>query len=241
MNGIIDIRRLPGLTPCREAWALQEQLVRRACAGSEEFLLLLEHEPVYTIGSTPDHSSLASETALPYPVEVIRRGGQATYHGPGQLVGYPIVNLNHRRRDLHAYITALETALIAACAAWGVTARRRVGLTGVWVENRKIASIGVGVRQWVTMHGFALNVTPAALPPFGMITPCGLAGVEMTCLHHEGASSCTIDAFSHTVADCLIKTLETSLPRLAEEARAPETRTGKSTSTCPGNLTSPPS
>lgn len=217
VNSPIRILRLPGLTAYQAALARQEQLAHRCKAGEGEFLLLLEHEPVYTIGSTPDHSSLPSGVQLPHPVEIVRRGGQATYHGPGQLVGYPIVNLNRRKRDLHAYITALETALIAACAAWGVNARRRNGLTGVWVEDRKIASIGVGVHQWITMHGFALNVTPASLPPFGRITPCGLAGVEMTCLHREGAASCTIDAFSHTVTNCFLKTLETSLPLSAEE------------------------
>lgn len=210
MNGHLQIQRLPGLTPYREALTLQRELARRVAGGEGEYLLLLEHEPVYTIGSTPDHSSLPSDGSLPYPVEVIHRGGQATYHGPGQLVGYPIVDLNRRRRDLHTYVTALETALIAACAEWGVAARRREGLTGVWVENRKLASIGVGVHRWVTMHGFALNVAPASLPPFGRITPCGLTGVEMTCLHHEGAT-CTIGEFAEAIARHLQAVLDEHL------------------------------
>ncbi len=210
----MNIRRLPGLTPYGDALYQQEAWQRRLLSGTEDaddLLLLLEHEPVYTIGSTPDHSSLHTPSLLPYPVAAVRRGGQATYHGPGQLVGYPIVDLNRRKRDLHAYVSALEEALIAACADWNVAARRRDGLTGVWVEERKLASIGVGVRQWITMHGFAINVEPRSLPPFLSITPCGLDGVTMTCLRCEGAA-CTIDAFADSVADHLQRVLDERLP-----------------------------
>ena len=122
---------------------------------------------------------------LPYPIYEINRGGQATYHGPGQLVGYPITDLNRCGRDLHNYVTALENALIETCARFGVQARIREGLVGVWVEDRKIASIGVGVKKWIAMHGFAFNVTRESLPPFQAITPCGIQGVQMTCLENE--------------------------------------------------------
>jgi lipoyl(octanoyl) transferase len=120
------------------------------------------------------------------------RGGQATYHGPGQLVGYPILDLARRGKDLLVHLRAIEEALIRACASFGVIATRRDGFTGVWVENRKLASIGVGVRRWVSMHGFALNVRNDSLPPFLAITPCGLDGVTMTSLERETATPVTI-------------------------------------------------
>lgn len=150
-----------------------------------ETLYLLEHEPVYTIGRTRDQSSLREAALLPHPLVIIGRGGQATYHGPGQLVGYPILDLNTRKRDLHAYMRALEEAIIRTCADFGVTAGRREDMTGVWCENRKLASIGVGVRRWISMHGFAFNVEKTCLPAFLAITPCGLDGVTMTCLSTE--------------------------------------------------------
>src|SRR5207302_1476383 len=150
---------------------------------SDQFLLL-EHEPVYTIGRTPDQSSLRDAARLPHPLVQINRGGQATYHGPGQLIGYPILDLRERGQDLHRYLRALEEILIETCAVFGVAAQRRDKLTGVWIENRKIASIGVGIRDWITMHGFALNVC-GDLSPFSEITPCGIAGVEMTSIERE--------------------------------------------------------
>lgn len=149
-------------------------------------LLTLEHEPVYTIGRTRDRSSLGDTTAhLPHPVIEISRGGQATYHGPGQLTGYPILDLHPIGNDLHLYIRALEEALIRTCAEFGVIAERRDGLTGVWVENRKLASIGVGVKKWIALHGFAINITKKSLTGFMAITPCGIDGVAMTCLESE--------------------------------------------------------
>jgi lipoyl(octanoyl) transferase len=121
-------------------------------------LLLLEHEPVYTIGRTPDKSSLLGAAHLPHPFFSINRGGQATYHGPGQLMGYPIIDLRRCGQDLHRYLRWLEQLLIELLAEYGIAASRRESLTGVWIDDRKIASIGVGVRHWITMHGFALNV-----------------------------------------------------------------------------------
>jgi lipoyl(octanoyl) transferase len=168
-----------------KALRLQDALVKERAQGVRpDVLLLLEHEPVYTIGHTPDRSSLGDAAHLPYPVVEINRGGKATYHGPGQLVGYPILDLAARGRDLHRYLRDLEGALIRLLAVYGVEAGRRDGLTGVWIGPRKIASIGVGVRHWVSMHGFALNVC-GDLAPFHEITPCGIAGVEMTNLERE--------------------------------------------------------
>ena len=168
------------------ALALQEEIVakKREDRSSADELLLLEHEPVYTIGRTPDRSSLLGAAHLPHPLFSINRGGQATYHGPGQLMGYPIIDLRRCGQDLHRYLRWIEQLLIELLAGYGIAASRRESLTGVWVENRKIASIGVGVRHWITMHGFALNVC-GDLSPFNQIVPCGINKVAMTSIEKE--------------------------------------------------------
>jgi lipoyl(octanoyl) transferase len=169
-----------------DALVLQEELLakKRAEGSLEDELLLLEHEPVYTIGRTPDRSSLLGAAHLPHPLFPINRGGQATYHGPGQLMGYPIVDLRRCGQDLHRYLRWLEQLLIELLANYGIAASRRKSLTGVWVDQRKIASIGVGVRHWITMHGFALNVC-GDLSPFNYIIPCGINDVAMTSMEKE--------------------------------------------------------
>jgi lipoyl(octanoyl) transferase len=159
-------------------------LKKRHDSSVEDELLLLEHEPVYTIGRTPDQSSLLGAGHLPHPFFVINRGGQATYHGPGQLMGYPIIDLRRCGQDLHKYLRWLEQLLIEFLAEHGIAATRRESLTGVWVGDRKIASIGVGVRHWITMHGFALNVC-GDLSPFNHIVPCGINDVAMTSMEKE--------------------------------------------------------
>jgi lipoyl(octanoyl) transferase len=168
------------------ALALQEEIVakKREDRWSADELLLLEHEPVYTIGRTPDRSSLLGAAHLPHPLFSINRGGQATYHGPGQLMGYPIIDLRRCGQDLHRYLRWTEQLLIELLAKYGIAASRRESLTGVWAENRKIASIGVGVRHWITMHGFALNVC-GDLSPFSHIVPCGINRVAMTSIEKE--------------------------------------------------------
>lgn len=163
---------------------IQAEALEQCDRTGEETLFLLEHEPVYTIGRRLDKSSLGNASYLPHPVYEINRGGQATYHGPGQLVGYPILDLKKRGKDLHVYLRSLETAVIRLVGSFGVEAEFCDGKTGVWVQNRKIASIGIGVRRWITMHGFALNVS-SDLTGFLSITPCGLAGVRMTSLSLE--------------------------------------------------------
>ena len=190
-----------------QALALQEEIVAGKWndASMEDQLLLLEHEPVYTIGRTPDRSSLSATGPytgrirpqakpirrgelggghLPHPLFAINRGGQATYHGPGQLMGYPIIDLRRCGHDLHKYLRWLEQLLIEVLAKHNIAATRRESLTGVWVEDRKIASIGVGVRHWITMHGFALNVS-GDLSPFHQIIPCGINNVAMTSMEKE--------------------------------------------------------
>ena len=168
------------------ALALQEEVVakKRKDRSLSDELLLIEHEPVYTIGRTPDRSSLRGAAHLAYPLFSINRGGQATYHGPGQLIGYPIIDLRGCGQDLHRYLRWIEQLLIEFLADYCIAASRRESLTGVWVENRKIASIGVGVRHWITMHGFALNVC-GDLSPFNHIVPCGINEVAMTSIEKE--------------------------------------------------------
>src|SRR6201982_4258921 len=169
-----------------DALALQEEIVakKREDPASSDELILLEHEPVYTIGRTPDQSSLLGVRHLPHPLFVINRGGQATYHGPGQLMGYPIIDLRRCGQDLHKYLRWLEQLLIDLLAEHEIGASRRESLTGVWVGDRKITSVGVGVRHWITMHGFALNVC-SALSPFDQIVPCGINDVTMTSMEKE--------------------------------------------------------
>ena len=189
-----------------DALALQEQLVaeKRADQSREDDLLLLEHEPVYTIGRTPDQSSLRGSDHLPHPLFPINRGGQATYHGPGQLVGYPIIDLRRCGQDLHRYLRWLEELLVETLAETGIAATTRTGLTGVWVADRKIASIGVGVRHWITMHGFALNVG-GDLSPFAQIVPCGIANVTMTSIEKETGKTFSVEGIARVVEKIALK------------------------------------
>lgn len=206
---MLEILQLPEPISYEDGLALQQRHVDAILAGSGgDTILLLEHQPVYTIGRLKDQSSLRDAALLPHPVFDTNRGGQATYHGPGQIVGYPILDLNPRGRDLHDHLRLLEEALIRSCADFGVNAGRREGLTGVWVENRKLASIGVGVRKWISMHGFAINITRESLPPFLAITPCGIDGVAMTCLESEARARVPMDEAFRVIAENLRGLLE---------------------------------
>ena len=173
-----------------ETLDLQRTLCRRRMAGEldRDLLLLVEHEPVVTLGRGTRTSSLPLPAAelerRGVAVHEVERGGDVTYHGPGQLVGYPILDLREHREDLHWYLRRLEDTLIGALGRLGITAGRNPGLTGVWTAGRKIASIGIHVKQWVTFHGFALNVT-TDLAPFGLIVPCGIQDVVMTTMAAE--------------------------------------------------------
>lgn len=168
-----------------EAWRRQEALRAARIEGqAPDTLLLLEHPDVITFGrSARPGSARIDDAALRsrgYEVFRVDRGGDVTWHGPGQLVGYPILDLTDRGRDLHVYLRTLEASLISVLGEFGIPALRREGYTGVWLDwRRKIASIGVGVRRWVTLHGFALNVNPD-LDRFSVIVPCGLEDVKMT-------------------------------------------------------------
>jgi lipoate-protein ligase B len=179
-----------GRRPYGEVLDLQRSLCRRRLAGelTDDVLLLVEHEPVVTLGRGARADSLLLPPAelLRRGVEVfeVERGGDVTYHGPGQLVGYPILDLRQHREDLHWYLRRLEQSLIAALDGLGITAGPNPGLTGVWTSGRKIASIGIHVKQWVTIHGFALNVT-TDLDYFDLIVPCGIRDVTMTSVAQE--------------------------------------------------------
>jgi lipoyl(octanoyl) transferase len=176
-----------------EALEMQMELAKKRRGGEiGDTVLMLEHNPVYTIGRRPDQSSLGTAENLPHPVFEISRGGQATYHGPGQLVVYLILNLSDYGQDLHAYLRALEEGAIQFCRAMGLPARRREGLTGAWIEGRKLASIGVGVKRWISIHGIALNVC-GDLDAFKVITPCGIQDVQMTALDRELAIRITVE------------------------------------------------
>lgn len=199
----LDVRWLGCGVPYADGLAEQERLLGARLRDREnvpDTLLLLEHEPVYTIGRTPDRTSLLDPARLPHPHFTIHRGGQATYHGPGQLVGYPVLDLARRGRDLHRYLRDLEQVVIDALGQHGIPhAARREGLTGVWVHGRKVASLGVGVRRWVSMHGLAVNVTRESLAPFAAITPCGIAGVEMTSIESETGAGLDVEAFGESL------------------------------------------
>ena len=174
--------------PYAAALDWQRRLAAQRIAGEldHDVLLLLEHPPVITLG----RASHGAHVLNPQGIEVVEveRGGDVTFHGPGQLVGYPILDLTAHRQDLHWYLRMLETALIEALRVLDVPAERRTGFTGVWTGGRKIASLGVHVKQWVTWHGFALNVT-TDLRSFDRIVPCGIDGVEMTSIAREGGSA----------------------------------------------------
>jgi lipoate-protein ligase B len=195
-----------GRMPYDAAYALQKRLVEavKASPGSEAYLVLVEHPPVLTIGRRGDETDLVVDRARldreGIEVREIDRGGRTTYHGPGQLVGYPIIALAGERRDVHAYLRSLETLLIAALRRWGIQAQRRDGLTGVWVGRQKIAAIGVGVSHWVTFHGFALNVDPN-LAHFDLIHPCGLRDIEVTSMAKLLGRPVTIDEVAPAVVE----------------------------------------
>jgi lipoate-protein ligase B len=179
-----------GVMRYADALTLQRDAAHARLAGTlaHDVLFLVQHPPVITLGRATKSGTLlaSSEQLAARGVELfdVERGGDVTFHGPGQLVGYPIVNLEQHRQDLHWYLRQLEEVMIRALAPFGITAARNPGKTGVWVGSRKIASIGVHARQWVTWHGFALNVT-TDLSYFDLMVPCGIQDVVMTSVERE--------------------------------------------------------
>jgi lipoyl(octanoyl) transferase len=181
----LDVRRL-GRVPYAEALELQARLVaERQRGGIGDTLLLLEHDPVFTLGrnARPEHVLFPAQAlrAQGYEVFETGRGGDVTYHGPGQLVGYPILDLKPDRQDVHRYMRGLEEVMLRTCAEYGLAAHRIHGLTGCWIDDDKIGAIGVRLSRWVTSHGFAFNVN-VELAPFQLIVPCGIQGKGVTSL-----------------------------------------------------------
>jgi len=200
----LEVRRL-GVVPYAEGLELQARLVERRRAGEiPDQLLLLEHPAVITLGVKTKHDRshvLASPEALEARgVQLFEtgRGGDVTYHGPGQLVGYPILDLRPDRCDVHRYVRDLEEALIRAVASFGVTAARVDGLTGVWVGNDKLAAIGVRIARWITSHGSALNVA-TDLANFGLIVPCGLVNRGVTSMDELVGAAVPMSAVENAV------------------------------------------
>jgi lipoate-protein ligase B len=179
-----------GRVPYAEALELQRSIARDRISGaiSQDVLLLMEHPPVVTLGRSSKEKNLTAspEFLQSRGVELfeVERGGDVTFHGPGQLVGYPIIDLKRHRQDLHWYLRSIEQALIDTLADYGIPGERNTAYTGVWTRGKKIASIGVHARDWVTWHGFALNVT-TELSYFNLIVPCGIDGVVMTSIARE--------------------------------------------------------
>ena len=214
MSRSLAVRDL-GTMPYADALSLQRRLADDRLAGrlANDLLLLVEHPPVVTLGRG------TRDTSLPLDPEALRRrgievfeverGGDVTYHGPGQLVGYPIFDLRQHREDLHWYLRQLEEAVIVALAEFGIVAERNSGYTGVWTKGRKIASIGVHAKQWVTWHGFALNVT-TELSAFDLIIPCGIPGVVMTSVAAETQRT-GVPAYGRTGGDAGRRELGTAV------------------------------
>jgi len=198
-----------GLVGYPETLDLQRQLVAEIRAGAPETLLLLEHQPVYTLGTGGDPGNV-----LDPRVEALRvnRGGDVTYHGPGQLVGYPLLDLAGRGRDLHRYLRFLEGFLVELCGELKVESFPVPGKTGVWTRRGKLASIGVGVKSWVSMHGFCLNVA-ADTSAFDRINPCGMADCAITSLSRERGEPLAVQGVKQLAGARFTEHLERQLPR----------------------------
>jgi len=200
----LDVINL-GRRPYGEILELQRAVARARISGDvdEDVLLFVEHHPVVTLGRTAKAANLVASPELLAARGVerfeVERGGDVTFHGPGQLVGYPIIDLTGHKKDLHWYLRQVEEALIRALASWRIAAERNPGLTGVWTNGRKIASIGVHAREWVTWHGFALNVS-TDLSYFDLMVPCGIAGVVMTSMERETNQRVPLETSAAAVA-----------------------------------------
>ncbi len=217
--------RLPGLTDYGKALSLQRELAAARVGGtiSDDLLILLEHPRVVTLGRGAREANVVAPAELlerrGVQLHEVERGGDVTYHGPGQLVGYPIVDLSGLKQDLHWYLRQLEQVLIHALATFRVTGTRVPGYTGVWVENRKIVSIGVHVTRWVTFHGFALNVA-TDLSDFDLIVPCGIAEVRMTSIVEETGRPTSIDEVADRIARSFGEVFELAMqPASLEDLR----------------------
>ncbi|MDJ0733417.1 MAG: lipoyl(octanoyl) transferase LipB [Nostocaceae cyanobacterium] len=195
--------------PYLEALKWQRSLLQERIANPqlEDVLILLEHPSVYTLGQGASEEFLKFDLdKCEYDVHRVERGGEVTYHCPGQLVGYPILNLRRYRQDLHWYLRQLEEVLMRVLATYGFQGERIPGLTGVWLEGRKVAAIGIKVSRWITMHGFALNVCPD-LTGFEKIVPCGIRDRSVGSLA-QWLPGITVDEVRPVVAQCFAQVFE---------------------------------
>ena len=223
-SGVRILHVLPlGLVEYDQALELQRRLAQMRIRGEvDDLLLLLEHPPVITLGRGGKANHLLAEQGELRQRGIqfveVERGGDITYHGPGQLVGYPILDLNLHGCDIHLYVRRLEEVLIRTLRNFGIDAERRVGLTGVWVGTQKIASIGVHIRRWVTWHGFSLNVD-MDLSYFGLIVPCGIDGVAMTSMALLKGEEVPLPEVMERLAQCFAETF-----RLEPKSNSPGCR-----------------
>ena len=203
---VLDIAR----AAYEPALQLQRRLWERVQAGDEElaYLILVEHDPpVVTLGRGADaeHILATPETLLAAGVELHQssRGGDVTYHGPGQIVGYPILRLDRHGRDVHRYLRDIEEVLLGLLSRFGLQGRRSTPLTGVWVGDQKVAAVGIAVRRWVSYHGFALNVT-TDMSHFAMIVPCGLAGKGVTSMADLLGGRIDVERVKGPLVECMV-------------------------------------
>jgi lipoate-protein ligase B len=198
----------PGRVEYGRALAMQEELVARKIGGDErDYLLILEHEPVYTLGRGADEADLlGAPVRLAVPVFRVGRGGGVTFHGPGQLVAYPILRLPRGGRDVHRYVRTLEKIIIDTCRRLAVEATARPDLTGVWVGDAKIASIGIGVRHWITYHGLALNVS-TDLAFFDGVVACRMPEIRVTSLERVLRRPVLLGEVAPHLIDCFTATM----------------------------------
>ena len=206
---IIDILDL-GVSPFKEVWDLQKELVKKRQNGQiNDTLILAEHEPVYTLGKNADENHILQNTPKDVKTYQIERGGDVTFHGPGQLVGYPILDLHNYKKSISCYMRGLEQLIIDTLAEFTVTADRKDGLTGVWVGDEKIAALGVRVTRWITMHGFSLNVAPD-LTYYRGIIPCGIFEYGVTSMAKLLTDELAIDSVKQVLIEKFMNQFQTT-------------------------------
>ena len=206
-----------GILDYGKAYELQKRLLQEHLQGKgSNFLLLLQHNPVITIGRSGSKGNIlvskSALTAAGIETYEIERGGDVTYHGPGQLTGYPIIDLRKSRKDVHWYLRQLEEVIIRVLAEYGIAGQRMEGYTGVWVGNEKVAAIGIAVRRWITYHGFALNVYPD-MSHFDMITPCGITDKGVTSLEQLLGYKVDMDGVADKTASVFAEVLNVDTVR----------------------------
>ena len=208
-TNIIDILDL-GLSPFKEVWDLQKELVKKRQNGQiKDTLILAEHEPVYTLGKNANENHILQNSPRDVKTYQIERGGDVTYHGPGQLVGYPIMDLHNYNKSISCYMRSLEQLIIDTLAEFRVTAERKDGLTGVWVGDEKIAALGVRVTRWITMHGFALNVSPD-LTYYSGIIPCGIFEYGVTSMAKHLTDQVAVDSVKQVLIEKFMNQFQTA-------------------------------